>query len=219
MTWMIIIAILLILFCIIIVTKVKVQTMYRHRKDDDLLEVKVYVWWIRVYTFSAPVIKLDDDSFSLEVEEEQQIGPTESKKKGRITPQIVVEKLRLLRDFLDHVVGLHKIIKRFLKKVKVHNFEWHSGIGVADAAYTAQLTGVVWSLKGAIVGVLSKYMRLQQMPKLSVEPHFQMMITHTNLSCMISFRIGQAMIAGLMLLKHWRRRPKFKQSHSVEENM
>jgi hypothetical protein len=174
---------------------------------------------MRIYTFSAPVIKLDDDSASLIVEEEQKIGKMESKKKKPITPELILEDLRWLRDFLNHVVGLHKIVRSFLKKVRVNRITWHSDIGVGDAAYTAQLVGAIWALKGSIIGLIANSMRMKFMPKLSIDPHFQTVVSHTYLSCMFSFRIGQAIVAGLMLLKHWRRRPKMSKADSVEKNM
>ncbi|WP_332689866.1 DUF2953 domain-containing protein [Halalkalibacter lacteus] len=220
MIWMIVIGALILLAFVIVITKVNIDMVYRHNQDDDLLEVKVSLWRMRVYTFSTPVIKLDDDSASLLVEEEQKIGMMESKKKKKpITPELILEDLRWLRDFLEHVVGLHKIVRRFLKKVRVNRFTWHSGIGVGDAAYTAQLAGAIWALKGSIIGLIGNSMRMKFMPKLSIDPHFQAVVSYTYLSCMFSFRIGHAIVAGLMLLKHWRRRPKMPKADSVEKNM
>ncbi|MFC0473247.1 DUF2953 domain-containing protein [Halalkalibacter kiskunsagensis] len=220
MIWMIVIGALILLGLFIIITKVNIDISYRHNQDDDLLEVKVSLWRMRVYTFSAPVIKLDEDSASLLVEEEQKIGMMESKKKKKpITPELILEDLRWLRDFLKHVVGLHNIVRRFLKKVSVNRFTWHSDIGVGDAAHTAQLAGAIWALKGSIIGIIGNSMRMKFMPKLSIDPQFQGVVSHTYLSCMFSFRIGHAIVAGLMLLKHWRRRPKMPKAESVEKNM
>jgi hypothetical protein len=219
MIWIIVIGAIILLTFVIVITKVNIGVEYRHNQDDDLLEVKVSLWRMRIYTFSAPVIKLDDDSASLIVEEEQKIGKMESKKKKPITPELILEDLRWLRDFLNHVVGLHKIVRSFLKKVRVNRITWHSDIGVGDAAYTAQLVGAIWALKGSIIGLIANSMRMKFMPKLSIDPHFQTVVSHTYLSCMFSFRIGQAIVAGLMLLKHWRRRPKMSKADSVEKNM
>ncbi|MFC0557943.1 DUF2953 domain-containing protein [Halalkalibacter alkalisediminis] len=220
MVWTIVIVGIILLFIVIAITKVKVDCQYRHNQDDDLLEVKVTVWKMRVYTFSAPIIKIDPDSAAVIVEEEQEIAGIDSKKKFPITPHLILEDLRWLRDLFKHVVGLHKIIKRFLKKVSVNKFTWHTDIGVGDAAHTAQLAGAVWTLKGSIIGLIGNTMRIKLMPKLSINPHFQAVVSHTYLSCIFSFRIGHAIVAGLMLLKHWRRRPKMERpSSSVENNM
>ncbi|GAE25840.1 hypothetical protein JCM9140_1858 [Halalkalibacter wakoensis JCM 9140] len=219
MVWTIVILALILLFIIVAASKIKIYVDYKHNKDDDLLEAKVTFWGMKVYSFSAPVIKVDDDSASLIVEEEQKIAGMETKKALPVTPELLHDYFRWLKDFLDHVVGLHKIVKKFLKKVSVNSFTWHTDIGVGDAAHTAQLAGAIWGVKGNIVGLIGNYMRMKFMPKLSVDPHFQAMVSHTYLSCMFSFRIGHAILAGLMLLKHWRRRPKMSQTNSVEKNM
>ncbi|WP_332634415.1 DUF2953 domain-containing protein [Halalkalibacter flavus] len=219
MVWTIIISAIIILFTIIIFSRVKIYIDYRHNQDDDLLDAKVTFWGMRIYTFSAPVIKIDDDTASLIVEEEQKIAGIESKKALPVTPELLQHYFRWLKDFLDHVVGLHKIVRKFLKKVRVNSFTWHTDIGVGDAAHTAQLAGAIWGVKGNIIGLVGNYMRMKFMPKLTIDPHFQAMVSHTYLSCMFSFRIGHAIVAGLMLLKHWRRRPKMSKTNSVEKNM
>ncbi|WP_227936591.1 DUF2953 domain-containing protein [Alkalihalobacillus deserti] len=220
MVWTIVIVGLILLFIVIAITKVKINCQYRHNQDDDLLEVIVTIWKIKVYTFSAPIIKIDSDSATILVEEEQEIAGVQSKKKLPITPELILGKLRWLRDFIDHVIGLHKIVRRFLKKVSVNKFTWHTDIGVGDAAYTAQLAGAVWTLKGSIIGMIGNTMRIKLMPKLSITPQFQAVVSHTYFSCIFSFRIGHAIVAGLMLLRHWKRRPKFERpSSSVQKNM
>jgi nitrate reductase gamma subunit len=220
MVWTIIILALILLLAVIVITQVKIDVNYRHYQDDDLLEAKVFIWKMRVYTFSAPVIKIDDDSAAVIVEDEKEIAGIKTKNKLPITPELIIEDLRWLKDFLEHVVGLHKILRRFLKKVNVNKLTWHTDIGVGDAAHTAQLVGAIWTIKGSIVGLIGNTMRVKLMPKLTIDPHFQAMVSHTYLSCMISFRIGHAIIAGLMLLKHWRRRPKrVRTNPSVEEKM
>ena len=89
--------------------------------------------------------------------------------------------------------------------------EWHSVIGVGNAALTGTLTGALWSVKGGVLGVISNYMRLKDMPNLSITPSFQKAYSQTQLSCMIQFRIGYAMVAGLKLVKFWKGgKPKFK---------
>ena len=49
------------------------------------------------------------------------------------------------------------------------------------------------------------------MPNISVQPQFQMAISQTSFKCMLQFRIGHAIIAGIKLLKFWKGgRPHFK---------
>ncbi len=83
-------------------------------------------------------------------------------------------------------------------------------IGIGDAAHTATITGVLWSVKGGLIALLSHYFRLKEMPALFITPNFQRPDIQTHLKCMIQFRIGNAMLAGIKLVKYWKGgRPKF----------
>jgi hypothetical protein len=87
-------------------------------------------------------------------------------------------------------------------------------IGIGDAVYTGVAAGALWSIKGSIIGLLSNYLRMKEMPKLMVQPNFQQMITSTDLSCMFQFRIGYAILAGLKLVKWWKGGlPHFKEKN------
>ncbi|WP_088103828.1 DUF2953 domain-containing protein [Halalkalibacter urbisdiaboli] len=217
MVWLIVASVIILLFLIILIAKITIEVHYRHKFDDDLLEIKVSVWKMRVYTFSAPLIKFDFKSRSIVVDEEMEIGGQEKSKIASITKDIILKDLRKMNEVLQHVAGLHKIIKRFLSRISVHELNWKSGFGIGDAAHTGQLLGTVWMLKGSIIGVIGNYMKMKQLPKVAVTPHFQGTISYTNLSCMFSFRVGHAILAGLMIVRHWKRRPKLFQSHPIEK--
>ncbi|WP_062047748.1 DUF2953 domain-containing protein [Bacillus sp. JCM 19034] len=219
MIWLYVIGGLIVLCLLLFVLKINISIQYRHEMDDDLFELTVYIWAMKVYKMSAPLIKFNKETLSLEVEEKQKTALKKSKKKGIITPQDLIDALRTIRDFIQHVIGLHTIVQRFLKKVRIKQLNWHSSVGIEDAAHTAQLAGVVWSLKSVIIGLISHYTRLQDVPKVSVEPRYQMLYSYSKFSCMISFRLGQAIFAGLMVIKHWRKKPTVHQAPSVEENI
>lgn len=73
------------------------------------------------------------------------------------------------------------------------------------------VTGALWGAKGSIIGVLSSIMKMKNMPQMTVTPHFQMAISQTTFSCMIQFRVGHAMLAGIKLIKFWKGgKPRFK---------
>ena len=62
---------------------------------------------------------------------------------------------------------------------------------------------------------------MQNSPNLSVHPHFQLAVTQTSFKCMLQFRIGHAMVAGIKLVKFWKGGwPQFKSkplSHLSQE--
>ena len=57
---------------------------------------------------------------------------------------------------------LHVIVRKFFKKVSVKRFEWHSMIGVGDAAHTGMATGALWAIKGSIVGLIKSLFKIER---------------------------------------------------------
>jgi hypothetical protein len=115
-----------------------------------------------------------------------------------------MKTLKNTKEFIQRVFQLNIIVRKFFEKVSVKQFEWHTMIGVGDAAQTGIIAGAIWTLKGSIVGLLSHYLKLKQIPNLSVTPQFQLALIQTRLSCIFQFRIGHAILAGLKLIKFWK---------------
>ncbi len=99
---------------------------------------------------------------------------------------------------------MHGIVKTFLKKISVKQFEWHTLIGIGDAAHTGVISGAIWAIKGSIIGMLSHYLNFKEMPHIMVTPHFQAVVSQTKIKCIFQFRIGHAILAGLKLIKFWK---------------
>ncbi|WP_342432584.1 DUF2953 domain-containing protein [Neobacillus sp. FSL H8-0543] len=209
MSWLYIaLFIFLFLLLIIIFTKLTIFINYYHHNDNDDLKIEFRVWGIIKYKLKIPLIKIDDNSPSLVIKGNTQMGEapenqSETKAK-KIVPEDVISYLKDAKEIIQHIVGMNVIVRKFMRKVTVKQFEWHSLIGVGDAALTGMISGAVWTLKGSIVGILSHYLRLKEMPNLSVTPHFQFAILQTHLTCIFQFRIGHAILAGLKLIKFWK---------------
>jgi hypothetical protein len=201
--------ILLLLFILIIFTKLSIYINYYHYKDNDDLKIEIRAWFGLIrFKKHIPLIKIDDDSPSIVMKEDSEKQET---KVSQITSSEMKLNMKNYKEILRHVVQLHSIVRSFLKKVSLKKLEWHSVIGVGDAAYTGMSTGALWAIKGSILGVLSHYLRMVEMPELMVTPDFNRIISQTKLICIFQFRIGNAMLAGLKLIKFWKGgRPKFK---------
>ncbi|MFD2446339.1 DUF2953 domain-containing protein [Bacillus sp. CGMCC 1.16607] len=209
MIWLVVaLIILFILIVVIIWTKLTIILDYYHGNDNDHLKVEVKIWFGLIkYKKEIPMIKIDDNTPSIVFKEKTKVGQDEKTSSEGVT-QIKKDDIRRIfrnaRKLLQHVVKLHAISRDFLSKVSVKQFEWHSVIGVGDAAYTGMFTGAVWAIKGSMVGMISHYMKLKEMPKMTVMPNFQKAVSQTRLKCIFQFRIGQAMLAGLKLIKFWK---------------
>jgi hypothetical protein len=187
---------------LIIFTKLSIYISYYHYKDDDDLKIELRAWFGLIkYKIKIPAIKVDDNSPSIVVENESGTG---GKKVGQLTADGMLNHMKNYKEILRHVVQLHSIVRKFCKKVSVKQFDWHSVVGAGDAAYTGMVTGAIWAVKGGIIGILSHYFRVLEIPKIMVTPNFNHAITQTRLICIFQFRIGNAMLVGIRLLKFWK---------------
>jgi energy-coupling factor transporter transmembrane protein EcfT len=212
MIWLFaLLVILLLLFILIIFTKLTIYVNYFHHNDNDELKIEFRIWFGLIrYKKIIPLIKIDDNSPSIVVKSKSELGDS-SKNDQEQEPDVkqieksdLITQMKNTRELLNRVVQLHEIVQSFLKKVSIKKLEWHTLFGAGDAAHTGMLIGVIWALKGSILGVLSKYFRLKNYPQFTVTPHFQFTVVQSKLSCIFQFRIGHAILAGLKLIKFWK---------------
>lgn len=125
------------------------------------------------------------------------------------------ERLFSLHDFKEskeqwnvtvkRMVGLWRILTRFLRKINVRKLYWHSRIGTGDAAHTGVLLGVVYGLKGGVVWLFAHFLHLATQPTIVIEPAFTETHFYTEFECIVRFRIGHAILAGIFILFHLRK--------------
>ncbi|GIN86879.1 hypothetical protein J6TS2_32650 [Heyndrickxia sporothermodurans] len=197
----IIIGICILLLFIIWFTTITILIDYTHKMDDDHLRVQFIIWKFIRYKVKVPTIKVEKDEPTITFEKKTSAG---GHNHSEITPKDISDQFSDYKELIEHIFGLKIVIRKFLKTVKITKFEWHSNVGVKDAATTGKLIGVVWSVKALIIGLLSKYMNLLEFPDYTVTPSFQIPKSETVLKCMFKIRIGNAILAGLKIFKFWR---------------
>lgn len=206
-------ALLIIFFLsiLIIFTKLTIYVNYFNHNGNDDLKIEFRIWFGLIkFKKNIPLIKIDDNSPSIVINSNSQIGSSPTSKQGpdnkikQITKDEIVANLKNMNELLHHVFNLHVIVKKFSNKVSIKQFEWHSMMGIGDAAHTGVLIGAIWAIKGSMLGMLSHYLKLIDMPKVTVTPQFQLAIIQTRLTCILQFRIGHAILAGIKLIKFWK---------------
>lgn len=205
MIFFIVLIILLLLFIILLFSTVHVSFLYTHKGDDDFLRIKVSLWKVISYSVVVPEVKVNTSEKKIEAKKKSNGAAGVKKKKTKITVQTIKESSRKYSRLLAHVTGFYRILRRFLKKVTISQIRWDSRFGLGDAALTAVASGMVWALKGNVLGMLSHFVSLKGVPSIQVIPVYQGTLTQTRLSCMISFKIGHAIVVMLQMLKHWRK--------------
>ncbi len=210
MFWLLLfLSIFVLLLILIIFTKLTILFHYYHYNDNDDLKIEFRIWFGLIkYKIKVPLIKIDDDSPSVVVKSHSHMGDasgqSQESKGTQITKENVMTYFEKTRDFMHKVIHLNVIIRKFFLKVTIKKFEWQTFIGVGDAANTAIVTGALWTIKGSIAGILSNYLSLKAVPELAITPHFQASVIQTRIICIFQFRIGQAILAGLKLIKFWK---------------
>ena len=190
--------------------KLRIKVDILHNEENNHIKIKMMVLFGLIsYTYKVPLIKVDEENLSLVVKSETLAGSsaektTTSEQKTRITPHDVMEKIRQAKEFLEHVVYLRGIVKKFVNHITIHRLEWSSSFGLGDAAQTGMATGTLWALKGGIVGILAHYMRLKSKPVIAITPFFLENVVRTKVICIFSFRIGYAILGGLRVVKYWK---------------
>lgn len=197
--------------------KLTVQLDFLQSKDNEYFKITLSILFGLIsYTIRIPYMKWDDEEDAIVVEEKQYKGKktkdTPKKKKKKLTMASILNKMEKFKHFLDHIVQFNKIVRRFLQHISVTKLEWRSHFGTGDAAMTAILTGLVWSVKGNVIGLVSKNMKLKTKPVLEVVPSFQQSFVETRVVCMFSFRIGYAMGAAFRTIKFWKGRQQVWQN-------
>jgi hypothetical protein len=185
--------------------KISITICYKHEnKDDRLLIVIRLLWGLVKIKKTYPSIKINKEDQSIDVKKQTKPGAKKEKSNDKISTDDVQRSLHQMNEIKKQVVHLHTIIKRFLKHVHVDEFCWISEIGLHDAAATGVICGSAWTIKGSCIALLDQNMIVKKRPVIDVTPSFFLSSFKTDVTCILSFRMGHAMGAVIRLLTYWR---------------
>ncbi|MDQ0208123.1 DUF2953 domain-containing protein [Alkalicoccobacillus murimartini] len=214
MTWLIITFIVCVILICVWFVRMKIDLYYAYLHKEQKLKMKVTIFSFTIYSYTVPSVKVGEDGV---VMKEQTKSTTSTKrKKKRLSLMEFFQHFQQTQEWISYLIRLHVSVHPMLKNIKVHNVQWNTEFGLHDAAYTAQATGYIWSIKGTLFGLLSQYVTMKKLPVLAVAPMYQKNVAHTELTCMFSFRVGHAIYAGITVLRHWRQRPRPLQQQNVQ---
>jgi hypothetical protein len=196
------------LFTILFFTIVQVKVHLVRKGKDDKVRTNVKAWFglINIRT-EVPMVKLSDDMSGTEYQMEMDSpnAPLE-KSNFKVKPFELLQIHQRIYHWIKNVHELHRIVKKFLKTIRLDLLIWRSAIGTGDAAQTGTLSGISWGVKSNIIGIVSNYLTLRTIPRIHIEPLFQEKKLETELECMIRLRIGYAILAGIQIVLNLRKR-------------
>lgn len=175
---------------------------YYHGNDNDQLLIHIKVLYGLIQKkIEVPVIKVDKQETSVQFK----VDETNSHEKGKITLDSVLESMENVQQFVQSVRNVQPILRRFFKRMVVHEFIWRSLVGTSDAALTARLTGAIWTGKGFVQMFLYKFLSMRCVPVLEVTPSYHQKRSVTDLRCIVSISVGNAIITALKLIVQYKR--------------
>lgn len=173
---------------------------------NDKLRFKLKAWFGLIHIRAeVPILQILESGARIQVEGESTQKKL-IKKQKKFTFQDFWSIQYKAQLWLKNVINLQKIAKQFLKTIRLEKLNWHTAIGTGDAAETGVLTGAGWGIKSTILGFVSQYITLRSIPNIHVQPHFQETKVESEFLCMIRFRIGHIIIAGIRMLINLRKR-------------
>ncbi|WP_273832547.1 DUF2953 domain-containing protein [Guptibacillus sedimenti] len=173
---------------LIIFSTVRVTVIMEHSSTVEELQIAVRaLFGLVVYETTIPLIELFEEG-----EESVKKKKKEKGLKGETKElvQVLKKAFRARKSFLF-----------FLKRVRFKNVQWETNFGAGNAANTAVFAEIVMNAKVAIFTLLSHYSNLHTIPQLIVTPIYENKTIQTYMKCMITFKLGHAMIAVIKLMK------------------
>lgn len=111
---------------------------------------------------------------------------------------------RHLRQVMAAIRHSLVVLKSFLRRSVCTRLQWETGFGLDDYAATGLTTGLIWMAKGLIIGLLSRYLRIDPGGvRIAVVPQFGNTCYQSNLDCILETSFGYIIIVVLKLCVIW----------------
>ncbi|MDB5083929.1 MAG: hypothetical protein JWN30_815 [Bacilli bacterium] len=192
----------------IIVAFLSIQVMVHYKRDaeNDRIELKFRtIGGLVHYQLAFPVADISRNKGNAAITAKIKGGADQENLSGELALgwtyiQNAIEKFREIwrgfGTFRDDVLYQLKIFR-------VYDLHWKTEFGVGDAAATGTLAGFAWAIKGNVMGIISHFFSLCEKPNLEVKPAFYKTGFSTDVSCIIKFRLGDAIVAGVKVAIYW----------------
>ncbi|MYL44779.1 DUF2953 domain-containing protein [Virgibacillus halodenitrificans] len=169
MLWVVLISFLTIILLSLLIAKINLQLHLAYSDKDQYLYMEFFIFNLKLYK-KKMLFRLTSEGNSMELNN----YPIK------------------LNEWKEILQSSSKLLSIILSNISIKKLKWKTAGGMGEACVTGTVTGLVWSLKGIILGQLVEKSNMRCEPSIYVEPYFQQTFFQTELTCMISFRIGKA---------------------------
>ncbi|PYE51678.1 DUF2953 domain-containing protein [Paenibacillus barcinonensis] len=192
------------LIAAVLISNVHVHVVFRKHKSDDYANINIrLLYGIVRFNYEIPSIVFRNmkEGFLLKTEQSMNHSRGEVLGSQQVNKRKVKNWAKDVKVMLRATEALKLWVKQTLQRVHITRLLWSTTIGTGDAAYTAMLTGMLWSVKSMMIGFLTYQMRFRTAPVLEVnpfwadEPEFR-----TELELKLRMRMLAILTAGMRLM-------------------
>ncbi|KXG76835.1 DUF2953 domain-containing protein [Thermotalea metallivorans] len=205
-----IIAFVLFLILSLMPIVIEIKMLKDKTNDAVICRFKTFFGLIQ-YKIEIPLIRWinrKNNSSVLEIDTEVESGKTENfiKDDKKLLNFAEIEEIQ---DQLAHLYhGYYNIFSYIRKKIVLESLSWKTEFGIGDAAVTGILSGMLWGIKGTLFAIIQKHIHPKNI-SFHVVPYFDQEIFQTRIHCIITLKIGYAIIASIKFVHvYWKRGEK-----------
>lgn len=188
----------------ILMSNIEIKLLIHKSGRYERIWIGVRVWHGIIrwrYEIKSIQFKGMEEGFNLGVQHKDNFGTGHA---GSYQDNVNKQKIRRAVDWVElwkkHIYGISQWLKETFFKIKVTQFIWDTEVGAGRAPDTAILSGLTWSATTMITGIMTRYFRFTDMPRLEVVPHFNTPYFSTRVVCISRIRVSQAIGAVLVLI-------------------
>lgn len=194
--------VLLLLITVLLISKINIRvTYYREGMDDELIIIVSALFGLVNIKNEFNLLELlQEKRPALKVRDE-----LEAKARGKPLTEFgsivnAENALEYIRKYMNMKEKLQATFRYIRRKVYIKKLKWHTVLGTGDAAATGILIGFLWNAKTFFSLIAGLVFKTPLVPDLSLIPCFDGAFFRTNFDCILSIRIGHAIIAGAIFL-------------------
>ena len=118
-------------------------------------------------------------------------------------------KEEMSEEELESIQHSLKVMKRIVNRFELillltHNcsfFSWQTSFGFANPAHTGLLTGLLWSVKSALISLLQTQLEFKELPIIKVYPNFnQQQRLQVQFKGIFTFKLGKLILIAVGII-------------------
>lgn len=192
----------LVILALISLLPMKFKIRFYREPNEILMTLQVYLWFIPVSINSRnpmtrAIFNLSQNRFW------KKDVSSDIKAKDIQFKRLYARLVLLKKTFMPVTRAANRFFHKLSRPVRIKDLHLTTELGLGDAAFTAVASGLVWSVKGMGLCILSYYFNIEKArPVLVVIPHFNNPnYLRIDYSCIFEFRLGHIIIVIYQLIK------------------